>query len=57
MIHCEHIVGARHMSLYTDRSDLVHIFDPFGQYPGIARQRASNNVVGSQAHRGNFWRH
>jgi RNase H-like domain found in reverse transcriptase len=33
MIHSEHIVGARQVSLYTDRSNFVHIFESYGQYP------------------------
>jgi hypothetical protein len=41
MIRFEHIVGGRHVSLYTDHSNLVCIFDPYGQNPGIARHTAS----------------
>jgi RNase H-like domain found in reverse transcriptase/Reverse transcriptase (RNA-dependent DNA polymerase) len=41
MIRFEHVVGGRHVSLYTDHSDLIYIFDPYGQNPGIARHTAS----------------
>jgi hypothetical protein len=41
MIRFEHIVGGRYVSLYTDHSNLVYIFDPYGQNPGIARHTAS----------------
>jgi RNase H-like domain found in reverse transcriptase len=41
MIRFEHIVGGRHVSLYTDHSNLVYIFDPYGQNPGIGRHTAS----------------
>jgi RNase H-like domain found in reverse transcriptase len=41
MIRFEHIVGGHHVSLYTDHSHLVYIFDPYGQNPGIARHTAS----------------
>jgi RNase H-like domain found in reverse transcriptase len=41
MIRFEHIVGGRHVSLDTDHSNLVYIFDPYCQNPGIARHTAS----------------
>jgi RNase H-like domain found in reverse transcriptase len=40
-IRFDHIVGWRHVSLYTDHSNLVYIFDPYGQNPGIVRHAAS----------------
>jgi RNase H-like domain found in reverse transcriptase len=41
MIRFEPIVGGRHVSLYTDHSNLVYIFDPYDQNPGIVRHTAS----------------
>jgi RNase H-like domain found in reverse transcriptase len=41
MMRFEHTVGGRHVSLYTDHSNLVYIFDPYGQNPGTARHTAS----------------
>lgn len=41
MIRFEHIVGGREISLYTDHTNLVYIFNPYGQNPEIARHTAS----------------
>ena len=39
-IRFEHLIGGREISLYTDHANLVYIFDPCGQNPGIARHTA-----------------
>lgn len=41
LIRFEHLVGGREVSIYTDHTNLVYIFDPYGQNPGIARHTAS----------------
>jgi hypothetical protein len=41
MIRFDHIVGVRHKSLYTDLSNRVYNFDPYGQNTGITRHTAS----------------
>jgi RNase H-like domain found in reverse transcriptase len=35
------IVFGRRIHWYTDHANLVYIFDPYGQNPGIARHTAS----------------
>jgi hypothetical protein len=47
MIRFEHIVGGRHVPLYTDHSTLVYIFDPLQQDPGIARHTTSKLMLWS----------
>lgn len=37
----DYLCGGRHTNLYTDHSNLVFIFDPTGQHPGIARHTAN----------------
>jgi RNase H-like domain found in reverse transcriptase len=44
MIRFDYIVGGRHVSLYTDHSNFVYIFDPYRQNPGIARHTASKLI-------------
>jgi RNase H-like domain found in reverse transcriptase len=41
MIRFERIVFGRQIHIYTDHANLVYIFDPYGQNPGIARHTAS----------------
>jgi RimJ/RimL family protein N-acetyltransferase len=41
MIRFERIIFGRLIHLYTDHANLVYIFDPYGQNPGIARHTAS----------------
>jgi hypothetical protein len=59
MIRLEHSVGGRHASLYTDHSNLVHIFDPYGE---VLRSHCDEtDAGGSQSqllsiyYRGNRW--
>ena len=41
MTKLDYITSAREIVLYTDHANLLHIFDPYGRNPGIARHTAN----------------
>jgi len=41
MSRIDYLIAGKEESLFTDHANLVYIFDPIGQNPGIARRTAN----------------